>query len=74
VTGHDGYIGSIMVPTLEKEGFEVIGADSFFFADCSFRKIKAPRKFVRIDIRDLTSRHFEDVEAIVHLAATSQCI
>ena len=31
VTGHHGYIGSILVPMLRAAGHAVVGLDTFFF-------------------------------------------
>ena len=36
VTGHQGYIGSVMTPYLRAEGHNVVGLDSEFFGDCLF--------------------------------------
>ncbi len=36
VTGHNGYIGSVLVPMLERAGHEVVGLDSDLFAACTF--------------------------------------
>ena len=36
VTGHNGYIGSVLVPVLERAGHEVVGLDSDLFAACTF--------------------------------------
>ena len=36
VTGHNGYIGSVLVPMLEQAGHEVVGLDSDLFAACTF--------------------------------------
>ena len=36
VTGHNGYIGSVLVPVLEQAGHEVVGLDSDLFAACTF--------------------------------------
>ena len=41
VTGHNGYIGSVLVPVLERAGHEVVGLDSDLFAACTFG-IEAP--------------------------------
>jgi len=39
VTGSNGYIGSLLTPLLEKEGFKVIGLDATYFDDpeCYFK-------------------------------------
>ena len=36
ITGHKGYIGSVMVPMLLDAGQEVVGLDSDLFRDCTF--------------------------------------
>lgn len=68
VTGHDGYIGSVMVDVLQAAGHEVFGLDTYYFADCGNGKpntIPALRK----DLRDLQTSDLQNLEAIVHLAA-----
>lgn len=34
VTGHEGYIGSVMAPYLQKSGYDVVGLDVGFFREC----------------------------------------
>jgi nucleoside-diphosphate-sugar epimerase len=36
VTGHHGYIGSVLAPALHKAGHEVIGLDTFYYRGCNF--------------------------------------
>ena len=36
VTGHRGYIGSVMVPMLLEAGHEVVGCDSDLYQRCTF--------------------------------------
>ena len=36
VTGSHGYIGSILVPMLRGEGYEVLGLDSNLYENCVF--------------------------------------
>ena len=36
VTGHHGYIGSVLVPALQRAGHQVTGLDSELFAACTF--------------------------------------
>ena len=36
VTGHNGYIGSVLVPMLRRAEHEVVGLDSDLFAECWF--------------------------------------
>jgi nucleoside-diphosphate-sugar epimerase len=64
VTGHNGYIGSVMTDVLRSAGHEVKGVDTYFFGD-NDDNIPAIRK----DIRDLTVSDLSGMEAVVHLAA-----
>lgn len=71
VTGHDGYIGTRLVPLFQQAGHEVVGLDSALFADCTIGEEPPPVPATRIDIRDVTPAHFEGFDAVVHLAAIS---
>ena len=72
VTGHDGYIGSVMVPLLQNAGHDVVGLDTHLFEACAFGGAAAPRPTGRLDIRDAPMlSDFERVDAVVHLAALS---
>ncbi len=69
VTGHRGYIGSVMVPVLLATGHEVTGLDSYFFEDCAFGEDSASVPSLQKDVRDLTRSDVRGFDAIVHLAA-----
>jgi len=74
LTGHDGYIGSILAPMLQTAGHEVIGLDSFLFADCGFKAnvdVDRPVPALDIDVRDVEVSHLQGFDAVVHLAALS---
>ncbi len=71
VTGHNGYIGSVMVPLLQKEGFDVVGLDSYLFADCTFGRDVPDVPSIRKDIRDVDESDVEGFDAICHLAGIS---
>ncbi len=34
VTGHHGYIGSVLAPIVAEAGHEVVGLDTFFYQGC----------------------------------------
>lgn len=36
VTGHRGYIGTVMVPMLVQAGHTIVGLDSDLFEQCTF--------------------------------------
>jgi nucleoside-diphosphate-sugar epimerase len=71
VTGHKGYIGSVMVPLLVDAGHEVVGLDTGLYEACSFGDRRHQVAGVRLDIRNVEPHHLEGFEAVVHLAALS---
>ena len=72
VTGHDGYIGTILVPMLQSRGHEVVGMDNMLFEPCVFgEKISKPEVELRVDIRDAKPEHFDGIDAVIHLAGMS---
>lgn len=71
VTGHNGYIGSVMVPHFLQSGLEVVGLDTGYFDKCTLVPDKTAVPTIRKDIRDLTPSDLKGCDAIVHLAALS---
>jgi nucleoside-diphosphate-sugar epimerase len=71
VTGHRGYIGSLLVPLLLESGHEVVGLDSDLFEACTFSGTLADIPSQRKDIRDVDEGDVADMDAIIHLAALS---
>jgi nucleoside-diphosphate-sugar epimerase len=72
VTGHDGYIGTSLVPLFKRAGHEVVGVDSGLFSACAFSDDPGAADVeLRMDIRDLAVEHFDGVDAVVHLAGIS---
>jgi nucleoside-diphosphate-sugar epimerase len=69
VTGHNGYIGSVLVPMLEKAGHEVVGLDSDIFAPCTFGSNGHEVEALHADVRDVESDDLEGFNAVIHLAA-----
>ncbi len=69
VTGHAGYIGSVMVPTLIAAGYEVTGLDTFYFDKCDFGGGFVPIHALRRDIRDVVAADLLGFDAVIHLAA-----
>ncbi len=55
VTGHEGYLGSVLVPRLTAAGHEVIGLDTGLFADCTLGPAPEPVPTLRVDLRDVTA-------------------
>jgi nucleoside-diphosphate-sugar epimerase len=71
VSGHLGYIGTVMTPMLLEAGHEVVGLDVDFYEKCTFEDRIADVPHLRADIRDVTPADLEGFDAIVHLAALS---
>ena len=71
VTGHDGYIGTVMVPLLERAGHDVVGLDSYLYEGCTLGVDGASPPALRLDIRDVGPQHLEGFDAVIHLAAIS---
>ncbi len=72
VTGHHGYIGSILVPLLGDAGHEVVGLDTFLYEGCDFGEDRASAvPAIREDIRDVSASDLEGFDAVMHLAALS---
>ena len=73
VTGHLGYIGTVMVPMLLKAGHQVIGFDSNLYEKCTFAAggNLAMVPHIRKDVRDATKEDFRGIDAVIHLAALS---
>ncbi|MDQ7844465.1 MAG: SDR family oxidoreductase [Armatimonadota bacterium] len=71
VTGHNGYIGSVLAPYLIRAGYDVVGLDTEYFGECTLVPDLGPVPGIRKDIRDLTAADLDGCDAVVHLAALS---
>jgi nucleoside-diphosphate-sugar epimerase len=73
VTGHLGYIGTILTPMLIQAGHEVVGLDSDLYARCTFSPGGEIRQVPTIfkDTRDVEITDLVDLDAVLHLAALS---
>ena len=79
LTGHEGFIGSVLGPNLRAEGHDVIGVDAGFFRSCTFGAgavpdpidVSDPIDGCRKDIRRLGPSDLARFDAVIHLAALS---
>ncbi len=70
LTGHEGYIGTVLAPRLLKAGHRVTGLDSGLLDGCGFDS--APSiPALRMDVRDITVDDLAGYESIIHLAGIS---
>ena len=71
ITGHKGYIGTVLTPMFAKAGHDVVGLDTDLFETCTFGEPPAEFPSIRKDLRDVSMSDLEGFDAIVHLAGLS---
>ncbi|MEV0065422.1 MULTISPECIES: NAD(P)-dependent oxidoreductase [unclassified Amycolatopsis] len=71
LTGHTGYLGTVMAPVLTEAGHDVVGLDSGLFASCLLGPAPKDLPTINVDLRDVRPEHLEGFDAVIHLAALS---
>jgi nucleoside-diphosphate-sugar epimerase len=73
LTGHLGYIGTILAPMLAKVGHDVVGLDSDLYSTCTYSSGgELPRvPTILKDTRDVSADDLVGFGGIIHLAALS---
>ncbi len=71
LTGHKGYIGTIMVPMLRHAGHDVFGLDSDLYRNSTYGETLPEVPEILKDIRDVEKVDLAGIDAIVHLAGLS---
>jgi nucleoside-diphosphate-sugar epimerase len=72
LTGHDGYIGHVLLPMLLERGHHVTGLDTFLYEDCGFATEEtAPSAVSAKDIREVELEDLRGIDAVLHLAGIS---
>jgi nucleoside-diphosphate-sugar epimerase len=69
LTGHTGYIGTVLAVRLREAGHEVVGLDTGFFVDCVLGPAPEDIPSLRLDLRDVTPEPLAGFDAVMHLAA-----
>jgi nucleoside-diphosphate-sugar epimerase len=69
VTGHQGYIGSVLIPRLLATGHDVTGLDVGLYAACTLGDYDDAVETRRVDLRDVTPEDVAGFDAVIHLAA-----
>jgi nucleoside-diphosphate-sugar epimerase len=71
ITGHNGYIGSVLAPVLMQVGYEVVGLDTGYFSECTLVPDTVSVTSVCKDIRAIDEKDLLGFYAVIHLAALS---
>jgi nucleoside-diphosphate-sugar epimerase len=71
VTGHHGYIGSVMTGILTGAGHAVTGLDTFLYEGCDFGEDAPAVEAIRKDVRNVGPGDLYGFDAVIHLAALS---
>ena len=73
VTGHNGYVGSVLMPMLVDAGHDVVGLDTNLYKGSTFGDYSKHIDFPEInkDLRDLQPEDLKDFDAVLHLAGLS---
>lgn len=71
VTGHRGYIGSVVASVLRHARYDVVGLDCDFFRGCDFGRVQDDIPSFDTDLRQVESADFLSFDAVVHLAGLS---
>ena len=71
LTGHQGYLGTVMAPVLTAAGHDVVGLDTGWFAGNVLGPVPADPPTLTRDLRDVTVADLEGFDAVIHLAALS---
>lgn len=71
VTGHLGYIGTVLTPMLLRAGHEVVGLDSDLYRRCTFQGELPIVPHIEKDVRDVELADLRGFDAVLHLAGLS---
>ena len=73
LTGHKGYVGTVLAPMLAAEGYEVVGFDTDLYKGCTFGdECGVPIiPELKKDIRDAAAADLAGFDAVIHLAGLS---
>ncbi|MGB7444387.1 MAG: SDR family oxidoreductase [Coleofasciculaceae cyanobacterium] len=71
MTGHKGYIGTVMVPMLLARAHEVVGLDSDLYEQSTFGEGIEEIPELRKDVRDVEASDLKGFDVVLHLAGLS---
>ena len=66
LTGHHGYIGSVMGPWFIDAGYDVVGLDTVYYDEgCGFSADAGPMAEVHKDIYQLVPNYWEEAQRVL---------
>ncbi len=72
VTGHNGFIGSLLTNMLKQKGYVVVGIDTEYFnSDCELFSNNLQLKEIKKDLRSVSEKDISESYAVCHLGALS---
>src|SRR5262249_21743771 len=71
ITGSNGYIGSVMAPWFQSQGYEGVGLDTDYYGQFTLFAHLASIPTIHRDIREITASDLTGYDAVIHLAALS---
>ncbi len=69
VTGHRGYVGSVLTGMLRRSRYEVVGLDCDWYRGCDFGRVREPIPEFQTDLRNVEFTDLLSFDAVIHLAA-----
>ena len=66
ITGGGGYVGSVLVPQLLKDGYEIVVVDNFWFGN--YLQPDNNLTILSKDVRDLEEKELQGFDRCIHLA------
>jgi nucleoside-diphosphate-sugar epimerase len=71
ITGHNGYIGTVLTQIVKAAGHIVEGLDTYYYDDCTLGSFPADIAAIHRDLRDVTMQDLINYDAVIHLGALS---
>ena len=71
ITGHKGFIGTVLVPMAQAAGHTVLGLDADLYRNSTYGTEPKPIPELIKDVRDIEKDDIRGIDGIIHLAALS---
>ena len=71
LTGHKGYIGTVLTKLLVNGGHEVVGLDSDLYRLCTYGDGMVEIPEIIKDVRDVEKKDLDGIDVVMHLAGLS---